>query len=105
MRFKSEEVVRGVSAMSFVADNGEKVESGAVFVDVALDEGQGGKGFRTDMLRCASLELAKGIVHNAFPMKAELDIEHRASRKATQLVVVGIKPLESAGLGPVKRAA
>ncbi len=95
MRFKAEEVIRGISLSEFTnPDTGEIVKSGAVFVDVALDPKFGGKGFRTKMLRCASLEVGKSVHHLAFPLKAELDLEEMATRKTEQMMVVGIRPLQ-----------
>jgi hypothetical protein len=92
MKFKAQEVVRGISMFDGQID-GETFKTGTVHVDVKLDQGKGGKGFRTEPMRCASLDVVKAIEHNNFPMLCELELEHQAGKKTTQLVVVGVKPL------------
>lgn len=94
MKFKATEVVRGISNMEYNID-GEKVLSLAVHVDVPLDAKQGGKGYRTEPMRCDGPEVVTAIQHNPFPFTAELEVEQRAGKKqgSTQLVVMSIRPL------------
>lgn len=97
MKFTAQEVVRGVSTFGGGNIEGRDfAASGTVFVDVQLDERKGGKGFRTEAVACDSIEVVKSVMHNTFPMKAELNVEHRATKKGTQLVVLSIKPLSPA---------
>lgn len=92
MKFTVQEVVRG--ATRFAGDiNGEKFESGTVFLDVSLDSDGKGWGYRTEPFRCASLEVVDKIKHLPFPFKAELSMEQRATKGKTALVVVDVKPL------------
>ena len=95
MKFKAQEVVRGISMFDGQID-GETFKTGTVHVDVKLDPAKGGKGYRTEPMRCASLDVVKAVEHNNFPLKCELELEHQAGKKTAQLVVIAIKPLELA---------
>lgn len=95
MRFKAQEVVRGISNKTYNID-GQTAIVKVAHVDVALDGEHGGKGFRTDAMQCDTPEVLDSIKHNTFPMLAELDVEQRATRGKTSLVIVGIRPIEAA---------
>jgi len=102
MRFKAQEVVRGATKFSGEID-GKYIKSARIFVDVSLDAEGKGFGYRTEGMKCATLELVESIMTKPFPFLAELDVEQKASRQTTELVVVGIRFI-SAG-APVKAAA
>lgn len=101
MKFKAQEVVRGISNMTYNMDGGQQAVVKVAHIDVTLDPAHGGKGCRTDAMQVADADVLKGIEHNPFPMVAELEIEQRATKGKTSLVIVGIRPLES----PVKHKA
>lgn len=94
MKFKAQEVVRGISNMTYNID-GQQAVTKVAHVDVALDGAHGGKGFRTDAMQVADSEILKQIEHNPFPMLAELEVEQRATKGKVSLVIVGIKPLKT----------
>jgi len=95
MRFKATEVLRGISNIEYNID-GEKVLSLAAHIDVPLDPEKGGKGCRTEPMRCADPSVVEAIAHNPFPFVAELELEQRAGKKQGQvaLVVLSIRPLD-----------
>lgn len=95
MKFKAQEVVRGISNMTYNIDGQEAVTKVA-YIEVALDAAHGGKGTRTDAVQVADKEVLKAIEHNPFPMLAELEFEQRATKNKTTLVIVSIRPLEAA---------
>jgi hypothetical protein len=86
------EMVRGATRFSGDID-GEKIESGYVFVDVSLDKEGQGYGFRSEGMKVEKLEVIDKIKHLPFPFKAELSIEFRATRGKTQTIVIDVKPL------------
>lgn len=94
MRFKAQEVVRGISNKVYNMDNGQTATVKVAHIDVVLDDAHGGKGCRTDAMQCADAGVLDAIQHNPFPMLAELEIEQRATKGKTSLVIVGIRPLE-----------
>lgn len=101
MKFTTQEIVRG--ATRFAGDiNGEKFESGTVFLDVNLDSDGKGWGFRTEPFRCIDLAVVDRIKHLPFPFTAQLQIEQRATKGKTSLVVIDVKPLERQPAGPAK---
>jgi len=105
MKFKVQEVVRGISNMEYLID-GKAVLSFAAHVDVELDPEKGGKGYRTEPKRCKSPDVVKAIEHNAFPMKAEIEYQQLAGKKQGQidLVILEMRPIASvpAAAAPTK---
>jgi hypothetical protein len=95
MIFKAQEVVRGISNMSWNID-GQVAQVKCAHVDVKLDSEQGGKGCRTDAMPVLNPGILDAIKHNNFPMLAELEIEQLATKGKTRLVIVGITPLQVA---------
>lgn len=94
MRFKAQEVVRGISNETYNID-GQSILVQVAHVDVALSTDIGGKGFRTNPMRVESSEVLTAIQHNNFPMLAELDIEEKATKGKTYLSIQSIKPLKA----------
>lgn len=97
MRFKVQEVVRGISNETYNID-GQAIKVMVAHIDVALSEDVGGKGFRTNAMRVLGDEVLTSIKHNAFPMVAELDIEEKATKGKTYLEIQHIKPLKPAAV-------
>jgi len=98
MRFKAQEVVRGISNMTYNID-GQTAVTKVAHVDTKLDGEQGGKGCRTEAMRVHSKEVLEAIEHNPFPFLAELDIEQMATKGKTYLVIMAIKPLKTGAPG------
>jgi hypothetical protein len=100
MKFKAQEVVRGISNMTYNID-GQSAVTKVAYIEVALDAAHGGKGTRTDAVQVADTEVLKQIEHNPFPMLAELEFEQRATKNKTSLVIVSITPIKA----PAQKAA
>jgi hypothetical protein len=95
MRFKVQEVVRGISNEVYNID-GQSIKVQVAHVDVALSEDVGGKGYRTNPMRVENDDVLASVKHNTFPMLAELDVEEKATKGKTYLSIQGIKPLKAA---------
>jgi len=93
MKFKTQEIVRGATRFSGDID-GNKFESGTVFLDVSLDSDGKGWGYRTEPFRCVDLGVVDRIKHLPFPFKAEIDIEQRATKGKVHMVVIDVRPLD-----------
>lgn len=95
MKFKTQEVVRGISNENYSID-GSTIKVQVAHVDVALSADVGGKGYRTNAMRVGDEKVLTSIEHNPFPFLAELDVEERATKGKTYMCIVGIKPLKPA---------
>jgi len=102
MQFTSKVKIMGVA---FFAGNieGKDLDSGTVFVEEQLDESTDrAKGFRSVEYKAPNSSLVKAVMHNAFPMMAEITVESKVTKGASSLVVTGIKPLQ---IAPTQKAA
>lgn len=105
MKFKVTEVVRGFQNMTYNID-GQEVQTKVVFIDAALNEDSGGKGFKTVDKKCVSADVIKAVEHNAFPMECELEMEELATKNKSELFVRSIRPIKQVGPAPqVHKAA
>lgn len=85
-------VIKGVS---FFADkiDGEMVNSGVVFIEEQLDDKSGrAKGFRTVEYRCPDSEIPKRLIHNTFPVQAEVVFELTTSKRTQSVTVADVRP-------------
>lgn len=102
MQFKSNVKVMGVAFFSGQID-GKEIDSGTIFVEEQLDESSGrAKGFRTVEYKTPNHDLVKAVMHNAFPMMAEITVETKVSKGASNLVIVALKPTQ---IAPTQKAA
>lgn len=102
MQFTTKAKITGVA---FFAGNieGKELDSGTLFVEEALDEStERAKGFRTVEYKCPNSSLVKSIIHNAFPMMADITVESKVTKGGSSLVVTGVKPTQ---LAPTQKAA
>lgn len=93
-------VVKGVSYFADKID-GEAVNSGAVFIEEALDERTGrAKGFRTVEYRCPDSEIPRSLIHNTFPLACDVTFEITTSKRAQTVTVAAVKPQARASQQP-----
>jgi hypothetical protein len=96
MKFKVIEVVRGFQNMTYNID-GQEVQTKVVFIDAALNEDSGGKGFKTVDKKCISADVIKAVEHNPFPLECELEMEELATKNKSELFVRSIRPIKQIG--------
>lgn len=96
MKFKVIEVVRGFQNMTYNID-GQEVQTKVVFIDAALNEDSGGKGFKTVDKKCISADVIKAVEHNPFPLECELEMEELATKNKSELFVRSIRPIKQVG--------
>lgn len=99
MRFKVTEVVRGFQNATYNID-GKEIFTKVIFMDAAMNEDSGGKGFKTVERKCISPEVISSIAHNPFPMEAELELEELATKNKSEIFVRSIRPIKP--VGPVQ---
>lgn len=99
MRFKATEVVRGATRFEGKID-GNEMKSATIFVDVSLDQEGRGFGYRTEAMKCLDLGVVDKIKALPFPFKAELEIEQKATKNSTALVVIDVKPIRDQSIAP-----
>lgn len=102
MQFVTKAKIMGVA---FFAGNidGKELDSGTIFVEEALDESsERSKGFRSVEYKTPNSSLVKALIHNSFPMIAELSVESKITKGGSSLIVVAVKPVQ---LAPSQKAA
>ena len=96
MKFKVTEVVRGFQNASYNID-GKEVFTKVIFMDAAMNEDSGGKGFKTVERKCITPEVITSIAHNPFPLECELEMEELATKSKSELFVRSIRPIKQIG--------
>lgn len=83
---------------------GKHFETGQVFIEEEFDKTKPSyKGFRTVEYKCTDSGVVKPLMHNAFPITAEVVFDMSATKRGMAVVVVSIKPIELAR--PMPKAA
>lgn len=93
MKFTATETVRGFLDHIYNID-GNSADSRYLFIDVALDPDHGGRGMRTEGYKVESSQVFDVIRAFPLPVRCELELEAKASRGKSTMVVMSIKPLE-----------
>lgn len=96
MKFKVTEVVRGFQNMTYNID-GKDVQTKCVFIDAAMNEDIGGKGFKTVPKTCVTADVIRTVEHNTFPLECELEMEELATKNKSELFVRSIRPIRAVG--------
>lgn len=84
--------------------------TGQVFIEEPFDASRPNyKGFRTVEYKCVDSSVVRPVMHLPFPINADVDMEMSATKRGSQIVVHGIKPVGMAQPTPpasqVKQAA
>ncbi len=75
--------------------DGKDIDSGKVFIEESLDFTTGrAKGFATQEYSLANADAAKGLMHNEFPLVAEVEFLRVTNGDVSKNIVQSIKPLE-----------
>lgn len=93
-------VIKGVA---FFADkiDGQDVNVGSVFIEEPLDESKGNaKGWRTVEYKAASAEVVRSVMHNEFPITADVHFRMHVTKRNHQVVVEALKPVGRANPQP-----
>lgn len=88
-----------VTGVKFFDDdiNGQKIDSGSVFVEESLDFTSGrAKGKATQKYALANANAAKAIMHNEFPLICEVEFVRVTDGLKGKTVVHTIKPAQKA---------
>lgn len=88
-----------VAGISMFDGSAEYAASYGVHLRIELKE-PAGKGFRTELRKAATKDVVAKIHHipaSAYPLYCEIDMVEKASKRATELVVVAIRPLQAGG--------
>lgn len=93
MRFTVKEVVRGFQNATYNID-GKEIFTKVIFMDAAMNEDSGGKGFKTVERKCVTPEVITQIAHNPFPLECELELEELATKNKSELFVRSIRPIK-----------
>lgn len=99
MKFKTREVVRGFQNASYDID-GKTVQTKVVFIDAAMNEDSGGKGYRSVEKKCVSADVIREVEHCPFPGEFELEIEELATKNKAELFVFSMRPIKPVGAPP-----
>ena len=100
MQVQQKVVIKGAG---FFEGNVEGVDhaTGQVFIEEPFDASKPNyKGFRTVEYKCENSSVVKPIMHNEFPITAEVTMEIAATKRGQTILVRAIKPLERAAPQP-----
>ncbi|MGE5648880.1 MAG: hypothetical protein ACM34A_01675 [Bacillota bacterium] len=97
MQFTTKTKILGVAFFAGAVD-GKDIDSGTLFVEEALDEStERAKGFRSVEYKTPNHMIPKGLLHNSFPMMADITVESKVTKGGSSLIVTAVKPIQLAG--------
>lgn len=103
MEMKAQATIRG--AKMFKGDlDGKGIDSGKLFIEVALKASDNSFGMCTEAVKCKDSSIVQGIKHLTFPFLAELDIDMVSGSKGSEQTITAVRPLQRAA-APAARAA
>lgn len=83
--------------------DGKGIDSGKVFIEESLDFTTGrAKGYATQEYSVGKAEAALAIMHNEFPLVAEVEFVRVTNGDTTKNIVVSIRPVERVADGAEK---
>ncbi|MFN7120877.1 MAG: hypothetical protein ACK4NM_02470 [Hydrogenophaga sp.] len=93
MRVHQKCIIKG--AGFFVGDvEGQAYDNGQIFIEEPFDASKLNiKGFRTVEYKCLSSAVVKPIMHNDFPINADVEMELSATKRGSEIIVHSIKPI------------
>lgn len=95
MQYVARAVVRGATQFAGEID-GQRLDTAAIFVDVELNDKQGGMGSRTEAKRCESGKVLDALKGVKLPHECELLFVELATKGKTSTVCMQIKPMAKA---------
>jgi len=87
-----------VTGVKFFKDSidGKMIDSGKVFIEEALDfTTKRAKGYATQEYSVGSAEVAQGLMHNEFPIIAEVEFLRVTNGDVSKNIVTSVRPVES----------
>lgn len=98
--------VTGVKWFSGVID-GNKIDSGVVFVEERLDDRRGtAKGYACTPYKLGGSATAQALAKREFPLVCEVEFERMTNGKGeSEPIIMEIRPYEPASSEPTKKAA
>ena len=111
MQMTQKAIIKGAGFFDDTIE-GQAIKTAQVFIEEEFDKSKPNyKGFRTVEYKVAGPEpddgvkLVKGLLHNTFPITAEITVEISATKRGQAVVVTAIKPLGQAMPQPTLKAA
>lgn len=96
MQVQQKVIIKGAGFFEGTVE-GVEHRTGQVFIEEPFDSSkQNYKGFRTVEYKCESSDVVKPLMHNDFPITAEVQMELAASKRGQVVVVKAIKPIQVA---------
>ncbi|MRX06490.1 hypothetical protein GJ697_01415 [Pseudoduganella sp. FT25W] len=95
MLVKAEATVRGAKMFKGQMDDGKKIDSGKLFVEMVLKESDNAFGMCTEAMKCKDSSVVESIKHTTFPFIAELDIDVVSGSKGMEQVVLAVRPMQA----------
>lgn len=93
MQLQVKAIIKGAGFFRGAVE-GVEHDTGQVFIEEPFDASkQNYKGFRTVEYKCVGSDVVKPIMHNTFPINADVTMEMSATKRGQVVVVTGIKPI------------
>jgi len=103
MQHTAKVVIKG--AGFFEGDvEGTTHRTGQLFIEEEFSRGKPNyKGFRTVEYKCLDSDIVKPLMHNAFPITAEVTFDTTATKRGMEVLVTMARPVDTAR--PIPKAA
>lgn len=91
--FVRQDVIKGANFFKGSID-GEQIDSGSIHIEQPLDTARGtAAGYRTVAFSCPNSDISRSLIESvkSWPVTAEVRYAIKASAKAKDLVVVGVR--------------
>lgn len=95
MEMKAQMTIRGAKMFKGQMDDGKQIDSGKLFVEVALKESDNAFGMCTEPMKCKSSAVVESIKTQTFPFIADMVIEMVSGSKGMEQTVISVMPVRS----------
>lgn len=95
MEMQARMTIRGAKKFKGQMDDGKQIDSGKVFVEVALKASDNAFGMCTEAMKCKDSSIVDAIKDQTFPFIADMVIEMVSGSKGMEQTVISVVPVRS----------
>lgn len=95
MEMQARMTIRGAKKFKGQMDDGKQIDSGKLFVEVALKASDNAFGMCTEAMKCKDSSIVDAIKDQTFPFLADMTIEMVSGSKGMEQTVISVTPVRS----------